>query len=157
MREIPLNKGRVTSVDDEDFDWLAQYHWFWVPNTRTGYAHRHGSRPEKHTFYMHREILQAPVGIDVDHINNDGLDNQKHNLRLATRGQNLASQHHATPRPYRGVYPLRSRWKAQATFEQRSVHLGVFETPEEAARAYDAFAKANWGPFATLNFGWTED
>src|ERR1700757_2583296 len=89
MKTLPLTQGRVALVDDEDYDWLNQWKWSY---SNHGYARRgerlfSGSYKTVHIL-MHRAIMHAPDGVEVDHINHDSLDNQKVNLRLASHKQN---------------------------------------------------------------------
>lgn len=151
-REIALTKGRVAIVDDEDFDALSAYRWSAATakskNSKHTYASRRGA---KSPIYMHREILGAPKGLRVDHINGDGLDNRRCNLRLCTNSQNLANQMAVrNPTGFKGVTPAwAGRWRAQGHNRKA---LGTFDTVEEAARAYDDYARSAFGAFARLNF-----
>ncbi|WP_312595432.1 HNH endonuclease signature motif containing protein [Brevundimonas sp.] len=93
----------------------------------------------------------APDGM-IDHINGDRTDNRIVNLRLATAGQNQANRHRSIGKSgLKGVSLHRSTGRWRATIQDR--HLGLFDTPEEAAKAYDAAAVATWGAFAAPNFG----
>lgn len=156
MAEILLANGRgVVLVDDANVVMLSDYRWHIVPMPRTAYASARGMNGS--TLYMHRLIMDAPKGMQVDHINRDGLDNRRANLRLATKSQNQANE---GPRGgssrYRGVYRItrgnRTKpWRAQVKYLGHRKGLGDYATEEEAARAYDAFALAAWGEFASLN------
>jgi hypothetical protein len=98
---------------------------------------------------MHRVILDAPEGSEVDHVNGDGLDNRRKNIRLVTRTENL--RHQKTFRNsksgYKGVTfnPVNGRWKA-------TLNLGTFDSAEEAARAYDRVIRRLFGSLAKTNF-----
>jgi hypothetical protein len=90
---------------------------------------------------------------DIDHINRDGLDNRIANLRLATRSQNLANSRKSSNNPYKGVFPLPSgRWRAVLNIREHGkknmIHLGCFDSPEEAQAAYLLIARAHWGEYA---------
>lgn len=155
MKEIPLSQGKVALVDDEDYALVAPWKWsyFYHPRCHTGYAYRMGSGNKG--VFMHRLILGAISGQDVDHRNHDGTDNRRDNLRLCTRSENNAN---ARPRTghtsvYKGVSLFRDhvRWRAQAQAYGVNYHLGLFGTEQEAARAYNAFATEHWGIFARLN------
>lgn len=92
---------------------------------------------------------------EVDHINGDGLDNRRSNLRLCNRSQNGANR--VSPNreiKYRGVYKSKNGngFKAQIKAFRRNIHIGVFDTEEDAARAYDAKAREYFGEFARTNF-----
>lgn len=106
---------------------------------------------------MHRLILDAPAGRDVDHANMNGLDNRRVNLRLASHSQNAANQRKCRKKTlsrYKGIYYYRRRkrpWCAQIKVRGRNKHLGYFETEEEAALAYNRAALEHFGKFARLN------
>jgi hypothetical protein len=107
---------------------------------------------------MHRTILGAPQGHMVDHINRDGLDNRRINLRAATRAQNAcnAIKRHSirSTSQFKGVHwdKARSRWAAQIKKLGKVTNIGRFISEEDAARAYDTAAKKVYGEFARLNF-----
>jgi hypothetical protein len=113
-REIPLTQGYITIVDDEDYEELARYKWHVHVRTHGPMARRLGKRDadgKQRSIYMHRQIMQAPLGMDVDHINHDTLDNRRSlNLRVCTRRQNLGNMR---KRPglssqFKGVYWMMS-------------------------------------------------
>jgi hypothetical protein len=152
VKEIPLSQGKVAIVDDEDYAELAQYKWC-IRKTGGGQsicAIRNAPTPVTSgpkQIQMHRQIMQAPDGIEVDHANGDPLDNRRCNLRLATRSQNLANRRTFSSTGFKGVHRYSndgSRFIMQ--FAQ------VYNTAEEAARAYDRIAKIVHGDFARLNF-----
>jgi len=86
VRHIALTRGKFALVDAWNYEWLNRYRWFAMQGDRTYYATRND--PERGTVLMHREILRAPKGVPVDHINGYGLNNRQSNLRLCTPGQN---------------------------------------------------------------------
>ena len=154
MKTIPLPCGKQVLVDDEDYDRLSQYPWW---SSGKGYARRtERNAAGRTTFYMHRELMQCPARLQVDHVNGDGLDNRKENLRVCTRSQNgghiLAASRALSG--FRGVWWKKDkrRWQAEIMVNRQRVYLGRFGTSEEAAKAYDAAAIRLRGPFATLNF-----
>jgi len=104
---------------------------------------------------MHRFLMQPPPGMQIDHINGDGLDNRRCNLRLATNTQNRRNgkAHSDGTSRFKGVCwdKFRGRWRADITFENRSIHLGRFHSETDAAIAYDAAARDLFGEFARLN------
>ncbi|MEW6126703.1 MAG: HNH endonuclease [Acidobacteriota bacterium] len=152
IKQIPLTRGRVAIVDAEDYSWLSQYKWFYsskgYASTKINYKH----------IYMHRMILDAPKGLEVDHINLDTLDNRRQNIRLATKSQNQANcpKHNGTQSTYKGVHIANNKhkkaWQAQTTFQGRKYSFGTFENECHAAMVYDIYAKDMFGEFANLNF-----
>ena len=151
---LPLERrnGQVvghTLVDANDATLLGQ--WTWRLSS-DGYAVRSETRDgNKRTIYLHREVMQAPRGAIVDHVDGDRLDNRRQNLRIATPGENAANSRDRPRRSgYRGVYPHKptGRWIAQISAGGHVRHLGIYDDPEAAARAYDLAARAQWGHFA---------
>lgn len=157
MAALPLTQDKIALVDSADLELLTRWRWEYLPNDRTGYAiRRFRSNGKVITIYLHRQLLHAGKGELVDHINGDGLDNRRENLRLATASENMANRP-ARPRdiPYRGVYRSRSGpkpYKAMLSVAGKCQHLGWFARMEDAARAYDRGAYAAFGRFARLNF-----
>lgn len=162
MKQIPLTQGQVALVDDEDFESLSQHKWSarWHKRTKGFYALRNSKTVagKKHTILMHREILGLQRGdkLVVDHINHDTLDNRRKNLRACTSKDNSRNMR---PRPnrstgYKGVHWSNShkKWRAQINVDRKVTMIGDFTTPEDAARAYDAYAVKAFGEFAYLNF-----
>ena len=107
---------------------------------------------------MHREILNAPAGVLVDHINHNGLDNRKANLRLATRAQNCWNRKKPKMRKcasrFKGVgwHKGNKKWVSRIRFNGRRISIGYFNDEVEAAKSYDEAAKKYHGEFAVLNF-----
>jgi HNH endonuclease len=156
MKTISLTKGFSAIVDDADFEWLMQWEWHCIVNKRNKYAVRslHGIR--MHGIRMHRVIINAPSGILVDHIDGNGLNNQRSNLRLCTNAQNMRNMK-ISPRgtsQYKGVQWRKdhSKWQTSIMSNYRRYHIGYFTSEVEAARAYDAAAIRHFGEFACLNF-----
>jgi hypothetical protein len=151
--EIPLSRGLVALVDDIDAA-LAVHNWHAIPDNATIYAGRHrvGSQT---TVLMHREVLGSPPS-HVDHINGDGLDNRRANLRLATPSQNGGNRRARVggSSRFKGVCWHRKQqcWSAYITVDRRRISLGSFQLEEEAARAYDQASRAGFGEFARVNF-----
>lgn len=154
---LPLfnRKGHVvahTMLDAEDVTWASQ--WTWRLSSE-GYAVRSEVRDgKKVTIQLHRELIGTPTGLVTDHINGNRLDNRKGNLRSATVSQNNAnSRDRRRKSKYRGVYwhGRARKWCAQITVNGHARHLGLFESQEAAAEAYDQAAKRAWPGFATLN------
>jgi len=159
MKEIKLTRGMTALVDDEDFEWLNQWKWFAHKGTdqKTYYAGRdQGYKCKPHQIWMHRVIMNTPPELQVDHIDHDGLNNQKHNLRNCTHHQNHMNLSNYGVSKYKGVSFFKNnhpkRVRASITLNNNIIYLGVFYTEEEAARAYDKKAKELFGEFANLNF-----
>lgn len=149
---IPLSNGSEALVDLDDFDWLSQWTWTYMPTKRTGYAVRYERNPRR-TIYMHRLIMDAARGKTVLHLDDDGLNNRRGNLLVGTMALNM--QMGALRRPgYRGVHfdKRRNHWYALGKHDERQHRLGTFDNPEAAARAYDAFVLEHFGPLARTNF-----
>ncbi len=149
MAEISLSQDKIAIVDDADlplvesYTWSSQqvrHHWYAVSGRRR--------------IWMHRLILDAPQGLQVDHIDGDGLNNQRSNLRLVTQAQN--QQNRRTPRGtsrFKGVSWRKNqqRWRATIKLDGKTKELGNFQNETEAARAYDRAASEHYGSFACTN------
>lgn len=139
-------------VDHADARHLSQWQW---RLSSEGYAVRSETHQgTKRTIYLHRCVAGTPAGSVTDHINGDRLDNRRANLRTATPSQNNAnSRDRRRSGRYRGVYWHRqaNRWMSQISIAGRVHHLGLFDDPKEAARAYDVAARATYGAFARTN------
>jgi hypothetical protein len=100
-------------------------------------------------------LLSAPPGVDVDHINRNGLDNRKTNLRLCEGWQNALNKsvRRDNRSGYKGVSRYYCKWKATVAVSGKHFYLGLFDTPKEAADAYDKAATELHGRFACLNAG----
>lgn len=157
MIEIPLSKGYVAIVDDDCPPEILTQKWYaQVRSTGNVYASRSvfGENGRHSTQWLHRVIVSAPAGFDVDHIDGNGLNNQHSNLRVCTRVQN--SRNRALDRRstsgLKGVYIRASgRWQARIKTSGRFLSLGVFDSKLEAAKAYDEAALRLYGEFARTN------
>lgn len=159
MKKIELTKGFFALVDDEDIELVANYSWRVIPTRNTMYAKayvRGSGRKNPQQVFMHRLIMNAPKGIEVDHINGNGLDNRKENMRLCSHAQNIQNQRNTSCRgssSYRGVSWSKKdkRWVAQICKDYSNEVLGYFKNEKEAALAYNEAALKYFGEFARLN------
>lgn len=157
MKTISLTRGLVALVDDEDFEWLSQFKW---SVTNKGYARSavpHPTIPGKDvTLLMHRMILSLEHGDrrEGEHWDLNKLNNQRDNLRIATRGQNQCNvgMKATNKSGFKGVSweKRRSKWRAVIVVNRKQTHLGEFDDPLEAHEAYKAAAARLHGEFANV-------
>lgn len=151
IRYIPLTRGKFAIVDAADYERINRYRWTASPCADGGFYARR-SVPGG-TVLMHREIMNAPKGMVVNHIDRNRLDNRQANLRVCTPQQN---EFNKRPRGghsrFKGVYPHGDKWQAAIKHNGKMHHLGLFDDDVEAARARDRKAFELQGEFAYLNF-----
>lgn len=151
MKKIKLSQGQYALVDNEDYEWLNQWQWHY----NNGYAKRAQGKLCDNIL-MHRLILEAPSGFQVDHINRNRLDNRRTNLRIATQKQNLYNKvkYKNNTSGFRGIvwYEKRKKWGAGIRFNGKRIHIGMFHDIKEAAKSYDKWAKLLFKEYAVLNF-----
>jgi len=149
---VILTKGMRAIIDTASIPLVQQHRWRTL-SCRTGHFYAvSGQHPN--VLMMHRIISNAPPQNKVDHKDNDGLNNRRENLRLATHSQNNANSR-ASSRNKLGLkgvqvqqYSGSKKYRAFIQVGGRKKHIGVFETPEEASEAFRDAAKAAWGEFA---------
>ena len=156
MKEIKLTQGKVALVDDADYEWLSSWKWCANRSHRGWYATRDCYDGPHTRVRMHRVIMDAQPGEQVDHINGNGLDNRRENLRICSHSEN---QHNAAKRRgcssrYKGIYWHKGhgKWVARVWLTGSQHSLGLFTDEVEAARVYDDAAREKFGEFARLNF-----
>jgi hypothetical protein len=154
--QLPLGDGRHALIDWADSDLVRGFKW--RPLDTGGRTYAHAWHNQLH-LYLHRLVIGAGADMTVDHINGDGLDNRRLNLRLATRSQNAANtgsnrRKAGKSSRYKGVSWSKSklRWVSYVNHQGKSRSVGTSIDENEAARKYDAAATAIWGEFARLNF-----
>jgi hypothetical protein len=149
VRLIPLSDGLYAYVDAGDYEWLSRYTW----HAKDGYAAR---KENGKTILMHREIMQPPKGMFVDHADGNKANNCRFNLRVCTRAENQRNNRRkiGSSSIFKGVFYDRRRhkWRAKCLFAGKEHDLGHFDDEVEAARAYDRTAVECFGEFARLNF-----
>lgn len=153
---IPLSRGLKALVDPSDFPSLIKHKWHSIDASNKTYASTYLSGRGTRIF-MHRLILNAQKGQEVDHIDGDGLNNTRLNLRFVTRQQNCFNSgktQRVTTSKYKGVSrcSVRNRWKARIKINQKAIDIGRFVNEIDAAKAYDQKAIELFGSFARLNF-----
>lgn len=160
MKIIPLTQGKIALVDDADYDRLNQWRWYAAKYGRTFYALRNSSQKngKRRTIYMHRKILNLVPGDPKisDHVDGNGLNNQRRNLRTVTQFQNAlntAANFNSSSR-FKGVSWDRSnkKWQVHIKVNVRKVFLGRFSDEISAALAYDRAANIHFAASARLNF-----
>jgi hypothetical protein len=163
-REIVLNQGKIALIDEEDYPRVAPYRWTACQTAQKNSNHRERWYVKRQVIvdgkpfsvWLHRFILAPPEGVTVDHIDGDGLNNQKANLRFASMRQQTLNrqQRHNAITPFKGVTKQRDsdRFSAHIAHEGKQRYLGLFRTAEEAARIFDAAARLLHGEFAWTNF-----
>jgi hypothetical protein len=157
MKTIPLTQGKFALVDDADFEELSKHRWCAAKDHC--YNRWYACRAEKingqyKTIKMHRLIMNTPKGMHTDHINHDGLDNRRINLRVCTNQQNLFNhqKRQNCSSKYKGVIWEVNKWTARIKYNNKSTRLGHFDNEIDAARAYDENAKRLYGEYASVNF-----
>lgn len=158
MKEIVLAKGQIALVDDEDFEWLSKMRWRANVKEHTSYVERSASKSHGHRrISMHRMIMGDPAGKSIDHVNGNGLDNRRCNLRICTTAENSRNKciQKNNTTGFKGVSFRANRGRFTARIMHpcgKYMSLGCFDTAHDAALAYDAAAKILHKDFARLNF-----
>jgi hypothetical protein len=158
MKQIKLTQNKVALVDDEDFDLLSKWKWFAHKVKRSPgrfYAVRNiRNIKEERKIMMHRLVMDAPKDKCVDHIDGDGLNNQKNNLRICTTSQNFMNteKRRNNTSGFKGVFkrPNRNKWYSVLTVNYKPRYLGSFSSPEIAHEAYEKACVKYQGEFANL-------
>lgn len=154
---IPLSRGFFAIVDVADLPLVAGYSWWAKINGNTVYAAadiQHGPG-KRERLLMHRVIMNASRGEMVDHIDGNGLNNRRANLRIATKSQNMMNSRvrRDSSSGYRGVTFCRftGRWQANIKAKGKRIFLGRYDTPEEASEVYQKAAEKYFGEFRRVD------
>jgi predicted RNA methylase len=161
MKQISLSKGYYAQVDEEDFEILSKHNW-WICEVKSKRATviQLSAQTEINgkTVKMHRMIMNPPKGMDIDHADGNPLNNQKYNLRICNRQENLRNTNKYKRRKkcsseYKGVsfHKKANKWEAGLQVEGRRKWLGLFESEIEAAKVYNKAALTYFGEFARIN------
>ena len=155
--KIPLNKGKFTIVDDEDWGEISKYKWSVEKGPYTCYAVRAiYSNGKWTTMRLHRQLLNAKAGEEVDHIDHNGLNNTRNNLRACTRSQNHGNQRlrKNCSSQFKGVcwHKVARKWVAYIMLNSNQMHLGLYVDEIVAAKVYDKAAIKYFGEFAHTHF-----
>jgi len=157
MKKIKLSQNLYAIVDDEDFDKLNLYKWSATKQHKTYYAIRAFKKTDgvRTTIRMHRSIMSAPETMQVDHLNSNGLDNRKSNLRLCNNAENNRNRgkYITNTSGYKGVSwnKQHNKWRSQIFVDYKTVFLGYFQELKDAVQAYDEGAKKYHKNYAKLN------
>jgi len=160
FRRIRLTQGKYAIVDPQDYFRLNIYKWYAVRGGHTFYAVRGiwvKQLRQSMRLFMQNCIIRKPNGYIIDHINHNGLDNRKKNLRIATQAQNARNARYPKKNcssKYRGVWFNRQtkKWRASIVFNRKRKQIGYFKDEIQAAKAYDKAAMKYFGEYAILNF-----
>ena len=153
IAHVPLNRGYTAIIDAEDVPLVAGYNWTVRVIRDLRYAYRNERKDGKQRrIHLHQVIAQTPVGMETDHIDGNGLNNRRSNLRHATRSQNSwnTGPKKSNPIGYKGVVKTGRNGPYMATIRANgeTYKLGLFDTPEEAHAAYCEAAHRLHGEFA---------
>lgn len=155
MKLIQLTQGKFAQVDDDDFEYINSFKWQAVKSKKgkTFYAVRRKYINGKKTLIiMHRIIMNLfDKKLFIDHIDFDGLNNQKLNLRTATFSQSNSYRRSKSKYTYKGIRFNDGKWDSRITHNKKQIMVGRFETKEMAALAYNEAAIKYHGEFAYLN------
>jgi hypothetical protein len=150
-----LYPGTFALVDNEDYDELSKRRWHVIKTGRQMYVVGYIVGGKGKAERMHRHILNAPDGILVDHINGNGIDNRRVNIRLCTQQENQRNRQLRVDKSgfkCVGWHKASNKWRAYIVIDGKYKQLGVYFCAVKAAKAYDKSAIEHFGKFAKLNF-----
>lgn len=145
-------------IDTEDYDKIKKFRWYILHNIKghSFYAITNIYKNKKRLgLLLHRVIMSPPKEVLIDHVNHNGLDNRKNNLRLCTHQENSRNckKYKSNKNIFKGVRQRNElkKWQARLKFNDKTIHLGSFDDPIQAAKAYNEKAKELFGEFSCLN------
>lgn len=158
MKKIKLTQGKFALVDDEDFEYLNQFKWFAIKDKNVWYAKKGiyiSEDQSMRSIQMGRFLLNPNKKEIIDHINGNGLDNRRKNLRIVNKSQNSQNRRINRDKKFKGITKRKDRknkpFYASITFNKKTISLGYFASEIEAAKAYNEAAIKYFGEFARLN------
>lgn len=160
VREIELTQGKVALVDDEDYEMLMRWKWQAKHHHDDVWYARHNTYEagkKRASLIMHRVILGVTdPKVQVDHINHDGLDNRRSNIRICANGENprnVRKTKSRTSSRYKGITWSKSQnaWTARVQVNGERFFLGYFASEDDAGEAYNRAAEEKHKEFAELN------
>lgn len=155
--EIALKGGAIALIDDADYPLVSGRSWLLRKTSCAGllyaYAHLPRAGGRQRIVLMHRLILPQVYGMVTDHINGNGLDNRRANLRICTQAENCRNSRKSKNNTvgFKGVFRRGAKFRAAIFVDGATIVLGRFSSPVEAARAYDSAAEKHYGEFAATN------
>lgn len=154
-RLITLTQGKYAVVDEDDYEKLSKHKWFATKDKKTFYARRMmvGAQGRRMVM-MHRVILNYYGKMQIDHINGNGLDNRKENIRICTPSQNQRNRNKSANKTsiYKGVSRTKyGTWHAYFRYNGKQINLGAYNKEEDAAQKHNTIAILLWGKYAKLN------
>ena len=161
MKKIKLTRNKYALVDDNLFDYLNQWKWY-AKSSKWGYyavREQHisgsGKKEIKERIRMHRLIMNPPKNKQIDHINHNGLDNRKENLRIVTNSQNAMNCRNRSDNTsgYKGITwdKSKNKWQAQIIVNQKNIHLGRYSNIQGAWLARRWGERLYHGEYANLS------
>lgn len=159
---IPLTKGHFAIIDAEDYNFVMQWKWQSAqarPDANIYAKRTHRAIGGRKTIAMHRLIMNCPDDMQVDHIDGNGLNNSKSNLRICTRLQNNLNRkiNKSNATGFKGIYKHGISYCGEIGYQGKQYQLGAYNNPELAAKVYDIHALKFNGEFANTNFPLTID
>lgn len=149
---IPLTQGYTAIIDAADVPLVEGYEWNAFLSKHTTYVRRRTSVGGKlRNVWLHRVIAQTPDGLDTDHVDGDGLNNTRGNLRIVTSSQNQCNQRRrdCNTSGHKGVswYKRNQQWRVQIAVNNRKTHIGYFPNIDDAVAAYEKASMEFHGEF----------